>query len=207
MKYWPGFLVRVLAPVCGWRNENFYDRLLFIEESHIGLKAKVGMDHTPGDVDFGYRRSVVAFIPKADAASNEKMKMQMDNKKKSITEEKRALEADLKLVIKAAKEQGEKEAVEQKLSDGNATSHVNTAILKARNAFMADRNVAMGETPDCPADLLDSGEPLSVISTFNADVQWFEATKVRTYFATGRAATRTACDVRAIKALVATPNE
>ena len=42
----------------------FRDRLLFIEETHIGLIARVSPDETaPVDVDFGYRRSIVTLTP------------------------------------------------------------------------------------------------------------------------------------------------
>ncbi|HAP41291.1 MAG TPA: hypothetical protein DCQ94_16270, partial [Nitrospira sp.] len=61
--------------------------------------------------------------------------------------------------------------------------------------------------PDCPAEDLDRSEPLSVISSFNAEVAWFEASRVHTYFATGVAATRMACRPQAIKALVTVPND
>lgn len=134
------FIVVLLLAGCSWVNKNFYDRLVFVEESHIGLKAKVAMDHTPGDVDFGYRRSVFALIPKANARRD-------------------------------------------------------------------------GESQDCPPDSGDSNktspddckELLSVISSFNADVRWFEATTINTYFATGKAAEQTAEDTVAIKALVPPP--
>src|SRR5574341_1278974 len=133
----------LISAGCEWVNKNFHDRLLFVEESHIGLKAKVGIDHTPGDIDFGYRRSVLALIPKADA--------------------------------------------EHKGS--------NSAGSKPPDSRAETVN------KDCPPDQIDSKEPLSVISSFNADVRWFEATRIRTYFATGEAAAQTACDVHAIKDL------
>lgn len=145
-------LIALLLPGCGWINENFYDRLLFVEESHIGLKAKVGIDQTPGDVDFGYRRSVVALIPKANATA------------------------------------GEKKAGEPKAT------------------VTTDESTAQTD-PDCPPTQVDSKQPLSVISSFNADVRWFESTRVSTYFATGKAAEQTACDLQAIKALVSITNE
>lgn len=181
-------LLLTLLPGCTWLNENFYDRLLFVEESHIGLKAKIGLDHTPGDVDFGYRRSVLALIPKADA--NDK---------------------DLQAVVKAAKVQAKKEAEEHNMESEAAADHIAKAGLEARNRFIAEANKTrppvQNHDPDCPAEEIDRREPLSVISSFSADVRWFEATRVRTYFATGIAAARTACDIHAIKALVATPKE
>jgi len=148
-KYVLLLLMALLLSGCAWTNENFHDRLLFVEESHIGLKAKVGIDQTPGDIDFGYRRSMVALIPKANATS-----------------------------------------------DGKQTNF-NKSPEQSNDP----------EKTDCPANLNDTNELLSVISSFNADVRWFESTRVRTYFATGKAAEQTACDVRAIKALVAIPDE
>jgi len=142
-------LMALLLPGCAWINENFYDRLLFVEESHIGLKAKVGIDQTPGDIDFGYRRSMVALIPKANATS-----------------------------------------------DGKRT-----------NFKKPPEQSNDPEKTDCSSNLNDTNELLSVISSFNADVRWFESTRISTYFATGRAAEQTACDLHAIKALLATPND
>lgn len=178
---------------CEWVNKNFYDRLLFVEESHIGLKTKVALDHTPGDIDFGYRRSVVALIPKADASGDPN----------ATADTRKTLEA----VQNGARVKAEQEALAAHKSDQDTMIYVSTAIQEVTKRFILDLNVAKGGTPDCPADLLDRSEPLSVISSFNADVRWFEATRIHTYFATGIAATRTACDVRAIKALVTVPNE
>jgi hypothetical protein len=181
-------LLVTILPGCAWVNENFYDRLLFVEESHIGLKAKIGLDHTPGDVDFGYRRSVLALIPKADAN-----------------------DTGLKATEKAARIKAKKEAEDHNMASEEAAAHIAKAAEDARNAFIAEANksrpAVLGDDPDCPAEEIDRREPLSVISSFSADVRWFEATRVRTYFATGIAAARTACDVRAIRALVSTPNE
>lgn len=181
-------LLLTILPGCAWVNENFYDRLLFVEESHIGLKAKIGLDHTPGDVDFGYRRSVLTLIPKADA--NDK---------------------GLKATAKAAEIKAKKDAEDHNMASEEAAAHIAKAVQEARSRFIAEANKTRpaGENndPDCPVEASDRREPLSVISSFHADVRWFEATRIRTYFATGIAATRTACKVNAIKALVATPNE
>lgn len=44
------------------------DRLFFFEQSHIGLIVKLSPESTaPADIDFGYRRSVVTLVPKANA--------------------------------------------------------------------------------------------------------------------------------------------
>lgn len=193
-------LLPLMLSGCEWFSKNFHDRLLFIEESHIGLKAKVGAEHPPADIDFGYRRTIVTLIPKADASGDEKVSTEFEKRKKELLGQ---LEAAIK---KATDEASAKAARERKSADETQTM-IDKAAQEARSNFLAVRNVAIGESPDCPGELLDRSEPLSVISSFNADVRWFEATKVRTYFATGTAATRTACDVHAIKALVAPPND
>lgn len=42
----------------------FQDRLLFVEETHLGLIARVSPDETaPADIDFGYRRTIVTLTP------------------------------------------------------------------------------------------------------------------------------------------------
>lgn len=139
-------LVGLLISGCGFPSEH----LLFTEESHVGLKVKGGYDAvTPVDIDFGYRRSVLALIPKIDSPKETKEANETnETKKANETKEARVL---------------------------------------------------------CEIDSLDSKEPLSVISVFNSEVSWFTGTQVHTYFATGRAATQTACDVHAIKALVTIP--
>ena len=46
--------------------------LLFVEEDHIGLRAKFeGESPTPAEVHLGYRRGVVAFIPQQSSASRQ----------------------------------------------------------------------------------------------------------------------------------------
>ena len=59
-----------------------HERLYFVEESHIGLKAKAAVDGTPGEVDFGYRRSIMTLIPKANAGKSdeEKKKIETDQR-------------------------------------------------------------------------------------------------------------------------------
>jgi hypothetical protein len=185
---------------CEWFNKNFHDRLLFIEESHIGLKAKVGAEHPPADIDFGYRRTIVTLIPKADASGNTADSAEIEKKKKELL-------GQLDAAIKEATDKASAKAVRDRKSADETQTMINAAAQEARSNFLANRNVVIGESPNCPGELLDRSEPLSVISSFNADIRWFEATKVRTYFATGTAATRTACDLNAIKALVATPND
>lgn len=138
----------------------FTDRLLFIEESHIGLKASAGVDQSaPADIDFGYRRTILTLIPKANAEVK-----------------------------------------------GDPPANVSSATPPAKPVGSASAT-----TGPCPQQgqeqSTDPNEPLSVISSFNADVRWFEATRIRTYFATGEAATNTACLPEAIKALVAAPKE
>jgi hypothetical protein len=45
--------------------EGCASHLFFVEESHLGLKAKFRADSTaPFDVDLGYRRGVIALLPK-----------------------------------------------------------------------------------------------------------------------------------------------
>lgn len=119
------FGLLLLAPIgC---TTYFRDRMLFIEESHIGLVARASPDKTsPADVDFGYRRSFITLTPQVNV--------------------------DLT-----------KSAEEQRLGD--------------------------------------NGEIMSAISAFTAKVRWLDATEIHTYFATGKAATNTASDVDAIKAL------
>ena len=138
----------------------FTDRLLFIEESHIGLKAKAGVDQTaPADIDFGYRRSILTLIPKANAE------------------------------VKGDPKNNVSSATPPPKPGGSASTRTDPCL------------------PQGQEQSTDPNEPLSVISSFNAIVQWFDATRVRTYFATGEAATNTACSPEAIKALVSTPKE
>lgn len=181
-----GLLAVLQAGCSSWAK----DRLLFVEESHIGLKAKVGPDHAPGDIDFGYRRSIVAVIPKADAsAPSSELKKSLD------------------VVQKAARVKAERAALAEKKSEEETLALVSKAVQEATGKFIADVEAANGDSPGCPTTVLDRSEPLSVISSFTADVRWLEASRVHTYFASGIAATRTACDVHAIKALVAVPME
>ncbi len=58
-----------------------HDRLLFIEESHLGLIAKASPDATaPADIDFGYRRSIVTLTPqkKADVGKEREVPLDYD---------------------------------------------------------------------------------------------------------------------------------
>ena len=64
-----------------------YDRLYFAEESHIGLKAKAAVDGTPGDVDFGYRRSIMTLIPKADAMKSDEEKQKGETARRLLREQ------------------------------------------------------------------------------------------------------------------------
>lgn len=46
--------------------------LSFVEESHVGLKAKIAANQTnPFDVDLGYRRGMLVFLPKKGGAEDE----------------------------------------------------------------------------------------------------------------------------------------
>src|SRR5919198_1318964 len=59
-----GLLVCLAQVGCAYRT----DRLLFAEETHLGLVARVSPDRTaPADIDFGYRRSVVTLTPQINA--------------------------------------------------------------------------------------------------------------------------------------------
>lgn len=172
-----------------------HERLYFIEESHIGLKARAPIDGTPGEVDFGYRRSILTLIPKADATGDDKVntsRMELQEKLEKVTNSKRT--------------EAEAKAHAENKSGVDAATFVEIEVLKARKDFMDSFHAARGEDSDCPGEVLDRSEPLSVISSFNAEVAWFEASRVHTYFATGVAATRTACRPQAIKALVTVPN-
>ncbi|NOU08494.1 MAG: hypothetical protein HOO98_00530 [Nitrospira sp.] len=177
-----------------------YDRLYFVEQSHVGLKATAAADPTPADIDFGYRRSIVTLIPKADAEANTDV---MNTAKSEREQVRKALDA----AVASARQIAEiKAKQDNKLALETATA-VDTAAQEARKTFMDNYMAAKGDDPACPSDTLDRSEPLSVISSFNASVAWFEASKIHTYFATGVAATRTACNPLAIKALVTVPNE
>ena len=46
-----------------------HDRLLFLEESHVGLIVKVSPSDAaaPADIDFGYRRSILTLTPQKNA--------------------------------------------------------------------------------------------------------------------------------------------
>lgn len=175
-----------------------HDRLYFVEQSHVGLKATVAADPTPGDIDFGYRRSVVTLIPKADAEAD----ADATNNAKSEREQVRKT---LKAAVASARQTAEVQSKEKHNSEIETATAVEAAAQKARKDFMADYMASRGDEPACPSDTLDRSEPLSVISSFNASVAWFEASKIHTYFATGVAATRTACNPLAIKALVTVP--
>lgn len=111
----------------------FHDRLLFIEETHLGLIARVSPDETaPADIDFGYRRTILTLTPQK-----------------------------------------------------------NTDIRKSPDAQRDDNN----------------GEIMSVISAFSARVGWFESTAIRSYFATGDAATSIGDDAGKINALTSVPQK
>lgn len=173
-----------------------HERLYFIEESHIGLKARASIDGTPGEVDFGYRRSILTLIPKADAKGDDTVKMsRMD------------LQEKLEKVINSKRIEAEVKARAENKSGIVAATYVESEVQKARKDFMDSFHAARGEDSECPGEVLDRSEPLSVISSFNAEVAWFEASRIHTYFATGVAATRTACRPQAIKALVTVPND
>lgn len=172
-----------------------HERLYFIEESHIGLKARAQLDGTPGEVDFGYRRSILTLIPKADATGDDKVntsRMELQEKLEKVTNSKRT--------------EAEAKAHAENKSGVDAATFVESEVRKARKDVLDSFHAARGEDSDCPGEVLDRSEPLSVISSFNAEVAWFEASRIHTYFATGVAATRTACRPQAIKALVTVPN-
>lgn len=177
-----------------------YDRLYFVEQSHVGLKATVATDPTPGDIDFGYRRSIITLIPKADADTNAHATNDASSERKQM---RMALEA----AVSKARQSEEDQAKKDGKSQLETTIAIEAAAQEARKIFMDNYMAARGDDPACPSDTLDHSEPLSVISSFNANVAWFEASKIHTYFATGVAATRTACNPLAIKALVTTPVE
>ncbi len=118
-----------------------HDRLFFIEKTHFGLRAELEPEsQTPGNVHFGYKRSIATLIPCIN----------------------------LKIV---PDEEGNKK---EYCGSDNDQSEVDNNIL-------------------------------SVISSFKTRVTWFEGTRVQTFFATGEAATHTAKDADAIKALVKFP--
>lgn len=177
-----------------------HERLYFVEESHIGLKAKAAVDGTPGEVDFGYRRSIMTLIPKANAGKS-------DEEKKKIETDRQLLREKLEKVSAEARATAEANSQTSGKSELEKATFVEAELRKARKDFMDSFQAARGEDPDCPAEDLDRSEPLSVISSFNAEVAWFEASRVHTYFATGVAATRMACRPQAIKALVTVPND
>lgn len=177
-----------------------HERLYFVEESHIGLKAKAAVDGTPGEVDFGYRRSIMTLIPKANAGKS-------DEEKKKIETDRQLLREKLEKVSAEARATAEANSQTSGKSELEKATFVEAEVRKAKKDFMDSFQAARGEDPDCPAEDLDRSEPLSVISSFNAEVAWFEASRVHTYFATGVAATRTACRPQAIKALVTVPND
>lgn len=177
-----------------------HERLYFVEESHIGLKAKAAVDGTPGEVDFGYRRSIMTLIPKANAGKS-------DEEKKKIETDRQLLREKLEKVSAEARATAEANSQTSGKSELEKATFVEAEVRKAKKDFMDSFQAARGEDPDCSAEDLDRSEPLSVISSFNAEVAWFEASRVHTYFATGVAATRMACRPQAIKALVTVPND
>lgn len=177
-----------------------HERLYFIEESHIGLKAKAAVDGTPGEVDFGYRRSIMTLIPKADAGKSDEEKTKLETERQQLRER-------LENVTAEARAAAEVKAQTDGKSGLDKATFVEEAVQKKRKDFLDSFYASRREDPDCPAEDLDRSELLSVISSFNAEVAWFEASRVHTYFATGVAATRTACRPQAIKALVTIPNK
>lgn len=177
-----------------------YERLYFVEQSHVGLKATAAADPTPADIDFGYRRSIITLIPKANATDDADATSNANSEREQVQ---KALQAS----VTTARQIAETEAKQQRKSEPETATAVEAAAQKARKDFMADYMASKGDDPTCPSDTLDRSEPLSVISSFNARVAWFEASKIHTYFATGVAATRTACNPLAIKALVTVPIE
>lgn len=233
MKHPLRVLMVLLLSGCG----NIQDRLLFIEESHIGLIAKGGVNVTPADIDFGYRRSVVALIPKANAQAEDEAAITSvaEGLAKVLAQSKsKAKEANLKdstLLETWAKAEADASTLAEfgtfdtaeDITKAYAKAEALTLVLERKpsatevqpliHEIAAALTRAMAKIDptslrsNCPQEVSDRREPLSVISSFSADVRWFEATRVRTYFATGKAATQTACDDKAIKALVAAPNE
>lgn len=194
----PQLITVVLVTVLGGCSS--HDRLYFVEESHIGLKAKAGVDGTPGEVDFGYRRSIMTLIPKADAGKS-------DEEKANLEAERQKLRGQLEVAASETRSAAEAKAETAGKSGLEKATFVEVEVRKAWKEYMDSFQAARGEDPDCPAEDLDRSEPLSVISSFNAEVAWLEASRVHTYFSTGVAATRTACRPQAIKALVTVPNE
>lgn len=177
-----------------------HDRLYFVEQSHIGLKATFAADPTPGDIDFGYRRSVVTLIPKADAKTN-------TDATKNAQSEQEQVRTALEAAVASARQSAEAKAKQEGKPAPEIATAVEAATQEARKTFMENYMAARGDDPACPSHTLDRSEPLSVISSFNANVAWFDASRIHTYFATGVAATRTACNPLAIKALVTVPSE
>lgn len=116
-----------------------HDRLYFVENTHLGLRAKLEPEsQTPGDVNFGYKRSVATLIP------CKQLKVSQDH-------------------------------------DGD------------------EQHVCGGDDADADNNIM------SLMSSFNTRITWFEGTRITTFFATGEAATNTAKDPEAIKALATFP--
>lgn len=117
-----------------------HDRLFFVEKAHFGLRAELEPEsETPGNIHFGYKRSIMTLIP---------------------------------------------------------CQHVDK-----------ENEDWMGNNVYCDQKNNNGNDILSVISSFNTRVTWFEGTRVKTFFATGKAADETAKDAGAIKALVKFPEK
>ncbi len=223
-------LVVLLLSGCG----TFDTHLLFIEESHVGLKAQGGIptSNSTGSahIDFGYNRTVAAVIPKANAKTDKEKKVVSEAEKLAEALEdarKKAKDTNLKDQLAEARDKAltladaatvdaayDLNSASQRVAlltaeleaNLNSASLTNLVTLNSNlDAALAKTNADSDDSPNCKPELADKHEPLSVISSFNSEVTWFSGTQVHTYFATGKAATQTACDVQAIKALVSLP--
>jgi hypothetical protein len=227
MRRSPLILVVLLLSGCG----TFNTHLLFVEESHIGLKAKGGPPTGAtgsASIDFGYRRTVAAVIPKADAKTDEESKVPSVAEKLAGTlsdARYKAKDAGIKKELTRAEamaiilaEHATLDAAEDLISAWQSAEDILSALTKNASATppldplkasltAAEKKVnePKDKEEQCKREFTDRHEPLSVISSFNSEVTWFSGTQVHTYFATGRAATQTACDVQAINALVSLP--
>ncbi len=124
-----------------------YDRLYFVEESHIGLKAKAAVDGTPGDVDFGYRRSIMTLIPKADA-------MKSDEEKQKGETARRLLREQLEQVTTEARTAAEAKAKTAGKSGLVSATFVEAEVQKSRRPgrILWTASTRRGErTPIAPA--------------------------------------------------------
>ncbi|HAP40778.1 MAG TPA: hypothetical protein DCQ94_13620, partial [Nitrospira sp.] len=92
-----------------------------------------------------------------------------DEEKKKIETDRQLLREKLEKVSAEARATAEANSQTSGKSELEKATFVEAEVRKAKKDFMDSFQAARGEYPDCPAEDLDRSEPLSVISSFNAE--------------------------------------